>query len=503
MSGKLLLATLFTGIYSFTFGQFWDYSDPVRLGGTVNTEEAEESIPVFSKDSSMLYFVRTFDPENKGGESDQDIWYSQKDETGAYTDCARLKGLNNKFNNAVVGLNSDGTTMYLLNSYDGKKDLEKGIAVSEGSGTGWSSPVKIEIPDLNIEGNFFGFHVNEKEDVIIISYKESGGLGEEDLYVSTKTGNSWSAPQHMGSTINSAGFEISPFLSKTQDTLFFSSNGFGGEGDADIFYSVKQGNWTSWSKPINLGSRINSPKFDAYFTHSGDQAYWSSNRGDILRSDIYMINIFTPPPISASCSATNATTYKGADGSIDLTLSGGAPPFTFAWSDGSTAEDAMGLEKGEYTVTITDMVGQTATSTCFVDEPPMPIDPVIASDYENFDFKHTFGYNKNKLSVKRGQLKKFIKKIEKQLKDGRESVTIKVVSSASQVPTKTFGTNEKLAQVRAENMKYDIVEHFEKKYAGKVNVVIVSAVVDGPAYEDDSANRDKYAPYQFVSLKTE
>lgn len=502
MLGKLILVTFFLGLYTFSFGQFWDYSDPVRLGGTVNTE-AEESIPVFSKDSSMLYFVRTFDPNNKGGETDQDIWYSQKNETGEYTDCSRLKNLNNKFNNAVVGMNSKGTTMYLLNSYDGKKDVEKGVAVSEGSGTGWSDPVKIDIPELNIEGNFFGFHVNEREDVIIISYKESGGMGEEDLYVCTKSGDSWSSPQHMGEIINSTGFEISPFLSSSQDTLFFSSNGFGGEGDADIFYSVKQGGWTSWSKPINLGPRINSPKFDAYFTHSGDQAYWSSNRGDMLRSDIFMIDIYLPPPISASCAATNATVYKGADGSIDLLISGGAPPFTFVWSNGSTAEDAMGLEKGEYTVTITDKVGQTATSSCFVDEPPMSIDPVIASDYENNEFKHNFGYNKNKLTVKRGPLKKFVKKIEKQLKNGRDNITINIISSASRVPTKTFGTNEKLAEVRAENMKYDLIEYFEKKYSGKVNVVIVSTIVDGPAYNDDSADKDKYWPYQFVSLKTE
>ena len=31
-------------------------------------------IPVFSKDSSILYFVRTFDPKNKGGEFDQEMW---------------------------------------------------------------------------------------------------------------------------------------------------------------------------------------------------------------------------------------------------------------------------------------------------------------------------------------------------------------------------------------------------------------------------------------------
>ena len=78
-------------------------------------------------------------------------------------------------------------------------------------------------------------------------------------------------------------------------------------------------------------------------------------------------------------------------------------------------------------------------------------------------------------------------------------------SSASHVPTKTYKTNEKLTQLRAENMKYDLINHFEndKKYKGKVTVVIVSAIVDGPEYSDDGKNKKKYVPYQFVALKTE
>jgi hypothetical protein len=498
---RILTISCFCGIASTSFSQFWDHSDPAALAGTVNTG-AEESIPIFSKDSSTLYFVRTMDPTNAGGEQDQDIWYSTRDESGAYTNCQRLKDLNNKFNNAVAGIASDNSAIYLLNAYDGKKDLEKGLAVAMGADNKWGSPEKVGIAGLNIEGEFYGFHVNGAQDVIIISYKGAGSLGEEDLYVSTKTGGSWSTPQHMGSMINSVGFEIAPFLTPGNDTLFFSSNGQGGQGDADIFYSVKQGSWTSWSKPINLGSRINSPKFDAFFIKSDNQAFWSSNR-DAERSDIYTIQIFTPPPIVASCSAQDASSYKGNDGSIDLTISGGAPPFRYKWSNGSSAEDAMGLAKGEYSVTITDAVGQTATSSCFVDEPPMPIEPVVVREYENINMKHTFGYNKNKVDVDRGELKRFLKDVEAQLEDGRQQITVKIVSSASNVPTKTFGTNEKLAEVRAENIKYDIANYFSKKYAGRVNVVIERTLVDGPVYEEDSANRAKYEPFQFVSLRTE
>ena len=495
---KTTLLYVMAASFSWTANaQFWDYSEPVKLKGTINSVESEESIPVFSKDSSTLYFVRTFNKANKGDANDQDIWKSTKQDDGSYSASERIKSLNNKFNNAVVGLSRDGSSMYLLNAYDGKKDQTKGISFSKNEGGNWSAPEPMVIEGLDIDGDFYGFHVNEKEDVIIISYKGPETTGEEDLYVSTKSAGKWSPPLNMGSVVNSEGFEISPFLSNSQDTLFFSSNGLGGEGDADIFYSVKQGGWTDWSKPKNLGSRINSPKFDAYFSHSGKQAYWSSNRDD-ERSDIYMLEIYQPLPLEIECSANAVSVYKGNDGSVDLAILGGAAPYTFVWSNGTSADIAVDLAAGEYSVTVTDAAGQINSTSCFVEEPE---EPIFA--YENYKFKHNFGYNKNKLSVSKGDLKMFVKSIEDDLKDGRASITINIVSSASKVPTKTFGTNDKLASARAENMKLDLMDYFNKKDADKVNIVIQKILVDGPAYTNDSSNKSKYVPFQFVELVTE
>ncbi|MCH2223980.1 MAG: SprB repeat-containing protein [Crocinitomicaceae bacterium] len=502
MKGKLLIAMSFTLIVMSSSAQFWKYSNPEKLKGTVNTVESEENIPVFSNDSSILYFVRSFNDANKGGVNDQDIWFSKREADGSYHDSKRVKGLNNKFNNAVLGLSEDGTSMYLLGAYEGKKDQVKGLAVSKNVNGKWSAPETITIPTLDIDGDFYGFHVNDKEDVIIISYRGENSLGEEDLYVSTKSGSSWSAPIHMGSTINSIGFEISPFLSSSQDTLFFSSNGFGGEGDADIFYSVKKGSWTDWSEPKNLGNIINSPKFDAYYVHLNDRAYWSSNKGGEF-SDIYTVEIIPIPPLSVQAVGTNVTVYRGADGSIDCTPIGGIAPFTYEWSNGAIKEDPSGLVKGDYTVKVTDSVGQVASITVSLDEPPMELDPVIAKSYENVSFKHNFGYNKNKLKTSRGDLRRFVKSIEKQLKNGRESITIKVKSSASKVPTRTYSSNDKLAALRAENIKYDMVAYFKKKYSTKVTVVVDEVVVGGPDYANDAGNKEKYIPYQFVEMFTE
>jgi hypothetical protein len=497
MKKSLLLSAIMVAVSTASNAQFWDFSEPTQLKGTINAETSEEGIPIFSTDSSKLYFVRTFDKKNAGDKSDQDIWASVRQEGGLYSESTRLNGLNNKFNNAVIGMSSDGNSLFLLNAYDGKKDQTKGIAISKKKNDNWSTPEPIEIPGLDIDGEFYGFHVNEKEDVILVSYMGENSLGHEDLYICTKSGDTWSKPLHMGNDINSVGFEISPFLSKNQDTLYFSSDGFGGEGGADIFYSVKQGSWTSWSTPVNLGNRINSPKFDAHFSYSGKHAYWSSNRDREL-SDIYMIEIFTPPSLEIECSAVAASVYKATDGSVDLTIESGVAPYAFSWSNGAITEDILALSKGEYKVTVTDAAGRVNTKSCFVDE---PAEPVFA--YENYKFKHNFGYNKNKLSVSEGDLMKFAQDIEEDIKNGRESITIRIVSSASQVPTKTFGTNDKLASARAENMKQDLANYFKTKYADKINIVIEKAIIDGPAYEDDSANKDKYVPFQFVELVTE
>ena len=46
--------------------------------------------------------------QTKVGEQDQDVWFSRKDGAGKYNDCERLTDVNNKFNNAVLGLNTTG-----------------------------------------------------------------------------------------------------------------------------------------------------------------------------------------------------------------------------------------------------------------------------------------------------------------------------------------------------------------------------------------------------------
>ena len=184
------LITLLIALPNFLFAQFENIDEPKRLGGSVNTS-AEENFPIFLKSDSSLYFTRTFDKTSRFGLYDQNVWKSQKEGDQIYQLGQNVKKINNKFNNCIVGFNSDESKIYLLNSYGGKKDLKKGICYSIKKGNNWSEPKSIEIPGLDIEGNFYSFHINKEENAIIISYFGPNSEGEEDLYISLLEKEKW------------------------------------------------------------------------------------------------------------------------------------------------------------------------------------------------------------------------------------------------------------------------------------------------------------------------
>ncbi len=361
---KLLLAVFFIGAWhvnSFSQDEIL-FQDPFPLPDMINSD-AEEIQPVFDRDSSHLYFVRAFHPENKGYEkmeSDQDIWVAEHDEDGQWVSVKNLGELNNEENNGVFGLSTDGSTIYLLNAYLRKrKSLHKGVAIASKKGKSWEHhPHKLPIEDFELHGEHYSFHVNATEDVLILSDVGKNTLGQEDLYVSRKGDDGvWHTPIHLGNKINTAGYEISPFLSPNSDTLYFASDGRPDtHGDADIYYSIRlDDTWQNWTEPMNLGPKVNSNVFDAYFIRSGTDCYFCSNREG--NNQIYHTHVYTPPPppiIFNVIASTNPTVEDGTDGSI--TVNNLAETFTydkfvfFKGSDSTVIDNIQTNASGEYTI---------------------------------------------------------------------------------------------------------------------------------------------------------
>ena len=105
----------------------------------------------------------------------------------------------------------------------------------------------------------------DKSTVLYSSYGENEENGK-DIYQLKKLGNGkWATTPLNISAINSPFDEEYPCLSRDGKTLYFSSRGFENMGGYDIFKSIWEEDTQTWSKPVNLGSPINSPFEDIYF----------------------------------------------------------------------------------------------------------------------------------------------------------------------------------------------------------------------------------------------
>jgi len=518
-----------------------------NIGPAINTAFPEYS-PVISLDGSSLYFTSRRDWEK--GETEEfkdprinqypeDVYVSYHDPNAGsgWSTPKRLDFCLPKRNEATIALSTDERKIYLYEDSTGDGD----IYYTDFYHAKFQDIRQLETDGINTK--YWETHcmmTHDKNRFFFVSDRP-GGFGKRDIYMINRISDStWSEPINLGPNVNSSSDEDSPFIAINDKTLYYSTNGEKSIGGFDIMTTTLQDDGT-WSESINLGYPFNSTNDDIFYTTTvdGKKGYMTSFRKDGYgEKDIYeiyndylgvkdvavlkgVIKTVDDKPIPEDfainirlvcidCEPTSKLIYpRLRDG---VFMSGLEPCKTYRLEYMDIEYDNI-MHQEAFT-TLCDQAYQEVYREMLLDvdkriyifpEDTVVLDTVFVSDYPNLEFMHYFAYNKNKLSVKKGKLKKFVKDIEKQLDEGRENITINIYSSASHVPTKTYGTNEKLTKLRAENMKYDLVAHFENNddYKGRVNIVIVTQIVQGPEYEKDSRNKEKYFPYQYVGLKTE
>lgn len=281
--------------YEVTIDKIEDLLEVIaeNLGPKVNTVYNEVA-PIITSSGKQLFFTRQDDTNNIGDAKLQDIYFSTINKDGEFT-LAKNVGppLNNKYNNFVISILPDENQMIVGNLYIPGLVSQQGFSISKFDGQNWMVPQPLKMEDYKnyvFDGSYC-FAASGKTMILSISYK--GCLGKHDLYVSFKDKNDiWSAPISLGPTINNYGDEISPFLAADNMTLYFSSDGYPGYGGSDMFVTRRlDDTWCNWSKPKNLGPRLNTKGWDAYYTMpaSGDFAYFVSSLQSYGGTDILRV----------------------------------------------------------------------------------------------------------------------------------------------------------------------------------------------------------------------
>lgn len=262
------------------------------VGGEINSDDCFEFAPKIAPDGKTLYFVKECKDE-----PDQDIWFSELDSTGKWSEAKNIGiPLNNKGHNFVASISPDGNTLVIGNKYneDGS-DGGEGVSISTRTEDGkWGKPQTIDIPNYKNTNEHANFYMGPKGDVLLMALQDENSVGDLDLYVSlyNKVYKKWSQPQNLGLDINTIFSEDYPYIANDGKTLYFSSKGLIGYGGHDIFMSQRlDDTWEKWSKPQNLGPFINSKADDKGFVMAsqGDHAYFNSASFD---ADLHHMDIF-------------------------------------------------------------------------------------------------------------------------------------------------------------------------------------------------------------------
>jgi len=139
--------------------------------------------------------------------------------------------------------------------------------------------------------------INKDGSVLYFASDMPGGYGKSDIYFSVFSNGQWSKPFNLGPKINTEGNEFFPFIS-SDGVLYFSSDGHGGMGGLDIYFSVpERGVFNSIQ---NMGYPVNSEKddFGLALDSTGMSGYFASNRpGGKGNDDLYFVKITRVPVI--------------------------------------------------------------------------------------------------------------------------------------------------------------------------------------------------------------
>ena len=262
--------------------------------GSVNTVYTEYN-PVVSADESVMAFtaLRPNTGRTRTGDKFIEEIFITYNQSGSWSEPVAVP-ISEESNVGTAGISPDGQKMIVF--YGGLDD-EGSLYQINKTGNSWSKP-SILASTINSKYLESTASITPDGKTIYFASNRPGGKGGMDIWrIDMKADKTWTQPINLGPEINTKDNEDAPFIHPDQKTLFFTSDGHSTMGGRDIFQTqLVSGKWTL---PENMGYPINTTANDNYFTllADGTRAYFSSDRkGGNGSQDIYFLDM----PESAS-----------------------------------------------------------------------------------------------------------------------------------------------------------------------------------------------------------
>lgn len=444
-------------------GEVW--TEPVLMGSDINTR-SWETHGALTADGNTFYFVSN----RPGGRGGRDIYRVVRLPNGNWSKAQNLGNVvNTPFDEDGVFIHPNGRTMYFSsvghNSMGGFDIFQTEL---QDDGT-WTPPVNLGYPLNTVDDDVF-FITTADGRRGYFSSDQMGGYGEKDIYFVDLP----SEREAEGLAVLKGFIIPAPGESLPPSTILYVTDKSTGEVKT---YKPRQrdGVYVAILPPCreyNLDYRVNDKT-----VHTEDIFVECESSYQEINKEIYLAPVSLGGPASIVDLPKGSPPGKKEKGQPVKPAKEGAAGVVAAATEKPSKEktDAEKGKDGKY----------VAPDASYADE-----------------FAKYYAYNAKDIDQGDARWKQFVDVVVKLISEKGEA-RIVIEASASKVPTRTFGTNENLSRQRMEDARKRLVEAVQARGAdaNKLMLEAVNHLVQGPRYENDYQNTDKYGKYQYVKLK--
>ncbi|MEO6582850.1 MAG: flagellar motor protein MotB, partial [Ferruginibacter sp.] len=225
------------------------WSKAIPVSGKINTN-LNEGAQNISQDGQILIFTGCNYPE---GEGSCDLYIAYKNKTGNWSEPVNMGGLlNTEFWESSPTLSPDKRDLYFSSGQSGGyggKDIWVSHRMTNGK---YGRPVNLG-PTINTSGDEASPFIHADNETLYFNSNGLPGYGTSDLFVSRKENDSaWSAPKNLGYPINTIDDEGSLIVASDGKTTYYASERQDSRGGLDLYtFELRkemQANKTLWVK---------------------------------------------------------------------------------------------------------------------------------------------------------------------------------------------------------------------------------------------------------------